>query len=115
MWKKRIGSFGRFERQAGRGFLLSVIIAAALGSGCKKKEKPEEETPGTPKSAQAVTSPDTVIRVHWLGKKRLAAETNAATFLEIWNLPESARLEAQTLDKLALAPWHPWTTNQVPV
>jgi hypothetical protein len=40
-----------------------------------------------------------------LGKKRLATETNAAYVMGIWNLPESARLEAQTLDKLSKAPW----------
>src|SRR5205823_667240 len=32
-------------------------------------------------------------------------ETNASAFMQIWNLPESARLEAQTLDKLSTAPW----------
>ena len=35
--------------------------------------------------------------------KRLAAETNAASFLRMWNLPETAKLEKQTFDKLALA------------
>ena len=35
--------------------------------------------------------------------KRLAAETNAASFLRMWNLPETAKLKKQTLDKLALA------------
>lgn len=47
----------------------------------------------------------TVIRVHWMGKEKLGAETKAAGFMRIWREPVSARLEAQTLDKLALAPW----------
>ena len=43
--------------------------------------------------------------VHWLGKKRISAESNATNFMAIWNLPESVKLEAQTLDKLSTAPW----------
>src|ERR1035437_10225057 len=41
-------------------------------------------------------------RVHWLGMTRIAADTNAVRFMTLWDLPESAALEAQTLDKLAL-------------
>src|SRR5262249_21205635 len=33
------------------------------------------------------------------------SETNAAYFMSIWNMAESGKLEAQTLDKLATAPW----------
>ncbi|HEX5220535.1 MAG TPA: hypothetical protein VFZ59_13275 [Verrucomicrobiae bacterium] len=47
---------------------------------------------------------------HWLGKKRLGAEANATNFMAIWNKPESARLEVQTLDKLASAPWRLFKT-----
>jgi hypothetical protein len=43
-----------------------------------------------------------VARLHWLGKKRLAAETNATFFLDLWNLPESKSLEKRTLDRLAV-------------
>src|SRR5262245_55304820 len=100
-----------FLRSFGFGLLAAAI---ALGSGCKKSESTEKkDTAGTKAAAPPATAlPDLVARVHWLGKKRLAADTNAASFLEVWNLPESAKLEAQTLDKLAVAPWHPWTTNQ---
>ena len=42
-------------------------------------------------------------RLHWLGRQQLAAETNAARFMDIWKLPESARLEAQLLNTLASA------------
>ena len=47
----------------------------------------------------------TVARIHWLGMKRLAGETNAAPWMGVWKLPESGKLEHQTLDKLSLAPW----------
>ncbi|MBI3848827.1 MAG: hypothetical protein HY298_00845 [Verrucomicrobia bacterium] len=46
-----------------------------------------------------------VSHLHWLGKKWIAARTNDAPFMAIWNLPESVKLEAQTLDKLSTAPW----------
>ncbi len=46
-------------------------------------------------------SAETSSRLHWLGRQQLAAETNAARFMDIWKLPESARLEAQLLNKLA--------------
>jgi hypothetical protein len=35
--------------------------------------------------------------------KQLAVQTNAASLIRLWSLPETARLEKQTLDKLALA------------
>jgi hypothetical protein len=46
--------------------------------------------------------------------KRLANETNAAGVLKIWRLPETEKLKAQTLDKLALAPWRLSGTNRPP-
>ncbi len=78
--------------------LVAALIAAA-GAGCKKSEP----GPGAPSASSPPE--ETVARVHWLGKNRLAADTNAASFMDIWKLPESARLETQTLDKLSLAPW----------
>ncbi len=51
------------------------------------------------------SSAQTVARIHWLGMKYLAVDTNAAHLMTIWNLPESRKLEQQTLDKLSLAPW----------
>src|SRR5262249_23129732 len=56
-----------------------------------------EKQVGSPKAATA----ETIARLHWLGKKRLEGETNAAFFMSIWDLPESGKLEAQTLHKLA--------------
>ncbi|HWH72438.1 MAG TPA: hypothetical protein VNT26_23960, partial [Candidatus Sulfotelmatobacter sp.] len=91
-------------RRVGVGLLAALLVS--LAGGCKKSPSTEPSGSKQAQSAQPSAPPvETVARVHWLGKKRLAAETNAAAFMAIWNLPESVRLEAQTLDKLALAPW----------
>lgn len=80
--------------------LLAVLLVAP-NAGCQKSESATAGTSG-------LQGAETVARIHWLGKKRLARETNAAYFMGIWNLPESTRLEGQTLDKLAVAPWRFW-------
>src|SRR5712675_1982586 len=89
-------------RQTGQCALLILVLAALFSGGCKK-----EEGGGPAAQAPRSTGAETpvVARVHWLGKKRIAAETNSAYFMTLWNLPETAELEAQTLDKLATAPW----------
>lgn len=55
--------------------------------------------------ASAPGSSDTILQVHWLGKKAVAGDRNASALMKIWNMPESARLESQTLDKLSTSPW----------
>ncbi len=76
-----------------RTVVLGLLAAVAAGLGCE--------------SVPAAPADQTVARLHWLGKQGLAAQTNAAGLMALWNLAESARLEAQTLDKLAgaLACW----------
>jgi hypothetical protein len=93
----------------GRSCNLYLIVALllALLAGCKKSE-PEQKPESPQAQAQPYTnsaSGDVIARIHWLGKKRIATDPNAATFMSIWILPESQKLETQTLDKLALAPW----------
>jgi hypothetical protein len=91
-------------KSCGLGLLAMLILAS--GAGCKKS--PSEAT--NPK-LQATNQPSTlnpqpsttIARVHWLGKKQIAAQTNSIRFMSLWNLPESANLESQTLNKLALA------------
>lgn len=100
-------------------FSIAAALLLSLGAGCKREPAPAAQSDsGSQNSlAKSHTTPATtnqnskignqkssspLVRIHWLGKKRLAADTNAAYFMTIWNLPESARLEAQTLDKLAL-------------
>jgi hypothetical protein len=105
---------------------LTVVACLAalmftLGCGCGKTDS----APSTVADPAASSSPPTAIAaeagasIHWLGLKRLAAETNATTFVELWKLPESERLVAQTLDKLATAPWRllkeGTATNDAPV
>ena len=80
------------KKSFGLGLVAALMVA--LAGGCKKSPAP---------ASPAAASSDTIARVHWLGKKRLASDKSATAFMAIWNLPESARLEAQTLDKLAVA------------
>ena len=101
------------------GLFLFALLALGHGAGCKKSQS-DQSAQSEPPAAPILVIPkaETVARVHWLGRKRLAAETNAAHLLSIWNLPESGKLGEQTLDKLALAPWRLWkgdaSTNGAP-
>ena len=79
--------------------LFAVFIFTA-GTGCQKSESPAPvAAPPTP------LSPDAVVRVHWLGRKRLDLEASAYYFSRVWSLPETARLRAQTFDRLATNSW----------
>ena len=98
----------RMKRMAPRVALAALLAAVlAAGVGCRKSSSEEKDAnkaqTGAPQAAAGLM--ETVARVHWLGKKRIAADPKSAYFMTIWKLPESARLEAQTLDKLATAPW----------
>ena len=91
---------------------LHFALCISLLSGCKKSEPPAESKPSATNAASvsnsALPTPNStppLARLHWIGKKKLAADTNSAYLMTIWNLPESAKLEAQTLNKLAIAPW----------
>jgi hypothetical protein len=92
--------------------LAGLLGLASLGGGCGKSTEP---TAGAPAESEIGNQKSEIFRLHWLGKKQLAADTNAAHFLSIWNLPESARLETQTLDKLATAPWRLWAGAVTPL
>jgi len=89
-------------------YLIVVCTVAAFAISCKKSspQQTTENPTAKPATQPAAAKVETVARIHWLGKRRLATETNAAAFMGIWALPESQTLEAQTLDKLALAPWN---------
>lgn len=88
--------------------LLGALALAALVGGCKKSDQ-AQSPPSTPPKPQAPS--EVIARLHWLGKKRLGSETNAAFFMGIWNQPDSTNVEAFVLDKLALAPWRDWNSN----
>ena len=80
------------KRSIGLG--LGAVLVILLSAGCNK-------SPST--SGSAAASSNTVARIHWLGKKKLAADRNAGRLMTIWTMIETANLEAQTLDKLAQA------------
>src|SRR5579864_9808299 len=96
LWGKR-GAPRRCETPC---FLLVLACLLAMCFGCHKSAAPSSTTSAPPAPAM-----DTIVRVHWLGKKKLSADTNSAELMAIWKMPESAKLESQTLDKLSLAPW----------
>ena len=89
---------------------LFLMLAAVIFCGCDKSSSRAAQ-PTVPQAPDG----ETIARFHWLGKKQIAAETNSTGLIRIWNEPESARLETQTLDKLSTAPWrlfpHVATTN----
>lgn len=87
-------------------FVLGGLLAVAgLLSGCGKTAAPQAPSSAPAESANPKSES---LKLHWLGKKQLATDTNAAQVLDLWKLPESVRLETQTLDKLATAPWRLW-------
>src|SRR4051794_38355216 len=93
-------------------FLFIVLAAICGGNGCNKsvaEDKKPETTASRATLPQAASSSSpvsqTAARIHWVGIKRLAPETNATSFMEVWNMPETQKLKTQTLEKLSLAPW----------
>lgn len=86
---------------------ILALASAIIISGCKKKPA---ETTGKPspdtvkKLPPQSTAVDAFLRVHWLGKQRIAQETNSSYLLNLWSLPESRKLEAHILDRVSLAP-----------
>jgi hypothetical protein len=89
--------------------LLGILAIVPLFFGCGKAPVASAAPASAPKSARAPlihsALMDSVLRIHWLGKKRIATNANAETLRQIWALPETLKLETQTLDKLSSAPW----------
>ncbi|PWU15839.1 MAG: hypothetical protein C5B50_14770 [Verrucomicrobia bacterium] len=69
------------------------MVLLCLVSGCGKS--------GSPAPAQTAAQSPVIARIHWLGKDGVAADTNSAGLMRFWRQIETARLEAQTLDKIA--------------
>lgn len=80
---------------------LWAAFVFTLGTGCEKSGAGEPAAPLTPTQL----SPDTIVRVHWIGKDRLGIMAGAFYFMRVWDLPQSAQLEAQILARLSTAPW----------
>jgi hypothetical protein len=95
MWMKWMRAVG--------AVLLGLLAGCGKDSNSAESAKPVAAQ--NQKASGSSNLGETIARIHWLGMKQLAGETNATNFMAIWNLPESQKLEAQTLDKLATAPW----------
>jgi len=78
---------------------LFAVFILVSGSGCQKSESPAAAAPPT------VQSPDTIAWAHWVGKRRLDMEADSYYFSRVWSLPETARLQSQTFDRLAIGSW----------
>jgi hypothetical protein len=83
----------------------TLICLVTLSFGCEKLSSTAKGTSPVESQRRAVLPIETAIRIHWLGKMKIVADTNATSFMQIWELPETVKLEAQTLDKLSSAPW----------
>jgi hypothetical protein len=94
-------------KNMGQGAMGLVLMA--LLAGCGKSESASSSA-GNSQNQQVQNDP--VLSLHWAGMKRLSVEPSAAGFMRIWRLPETEKLKARTLDKLALAPWQAPGTNQ---
>jgi hypothetical protein len=86
-----------------------VLLGAALvEAGCGKPEPAAAPKPAPKPSASPVATPpppEILARIHWAGAKQIGADVNGAVLKGVWAMPESAKLENQTLDKLSLAAW----------
>jgi len=56
-------------------------------------------------SVQPASTAESCVRIHWIGTKRIFADTNSAELRSIWAMPESLKLQEQTFGKLCAAPW----------
>lgn len=101
----RLGLFsGKTQRMILRGLVgLLLALLAFCGSGCEKSAPKSNSTRENASPTGDISN--SIVRLHWIGKKRIAEDTNAAELIAIWNLPESVRLETQTVEKLSTAPW----------
>jgi hypothetical protein len=75
---------------------LLVCLALAVVSSAAPAAFPGEV-------GGASGTPEVIGRVHFIGFQRVNGASGGQTFKEIWNLPASAQLRSDTLDKLAAA------------
>jgi len=85
-----------------RNLLRSLFGALAFIAmvGCAKSDS---GLPSAPPDAAAL-SPDTTLRVHWLGKRRMELRMGSYYLMRLWQLPASDSLQNRTLARLAAAP-----------
>lgn len=71
---------------------LFALACLSLSWGCSQSPAPAPRR-----------TPELIARYHFVGSGRLAGNTNAARFSQIWSLAATAALREQTLQKLARA------------
>lgn len=81
------------------GICTVASLVLLLGAACNKAE------PNASRASSPAKPSGPVATVHWVGIRHLENDPNAAGILKFWRLRDTQRLLAQTLDKLALAPW----------
>jgi hypothetical protein len=84
-------------------YVLLVITSLFFAVSCRQSTEPAKKQAIS--DSEAVPKLKSALRFHWVGKKNLTNQTNAANFMRLWGLPESQTLEDQTLGKLAAFPW----------
>ena len=82
-----------------RGVLIALISLGSI-TGCSG-----ENSPGDHSSKSLATRTEEIAAWHFVGGKKIAAESDATKLREIWNLPATQVLEKQTVGKLARAPF----------
>jgi len=87
------------------GVCAVAALVLLLSAGCNKTESNPSRASSEAKSSWLLATVD------WVGIPRLESDSNAAGILKVWRLRDTQRLLAQTLDKLALAPWRLSGTN----
>jgi hypothetical protein len=87
------------------GLVLSAACAVLFG--CSKPDA-SSSNPSEPNRPATAASRERLAKLHWSGKQQLSQEPGAKSLISIWQMPESAKLEGQMLDKLAVAPWRLW-------
>jgi hypothetical protein len=83
-----------------RGTFPGLLMAMLFLTGCGKSGT---DVPSPPMNA-SVLSPDTTVRLHWLGKQELELRMGSYYLMRIWQLQLTDNLQTQTLSRLASAP-----------
>ena len=83
--------------------LMRIFACGGLALFCGALNGLSQNSQPASASNKAAGPRDLVAQVHWVGKNHLATDPSAAYVMNIWHLPASTQLEAQTLGKLALA------------
>src|SRR5262245_45992821 len=83
--------------------LLPFLVCLALGrgvvsQGCKgsKSSEASGRLNSVESPSQDAGSTNTILRLHWIGKRELTSQSRATNLMALWNRLPSQRLEEQT-------------------